>query len=323
MQKTLRAVAACLLRGRIIGSKRGKFSEKCYLCHGDLFSGTMRITIRTKLLLLAALCGTGAVRAQDLIVRRDSSRVEARVSEISPESVRYRRFSNPDGPVYVLPVAEVAYIRYANGEVERFASPEAPAVAAAAAAEEGRYVLRRYEVGEYYDRNGVRGVVVCVAEDGQHGLLMSLDEACLHWSGFRKPDLREVGADDRADGRVNMERVAAYIDRNGLAWDDFPAFKWCREQGEGWYLPAIDEMLMIGHNYNGGNRLRPSRQTRGAVNDALKGHGGDKMDRLVYYFTSTEIDEKSVYTTHMAPDPPYVVPIPKYNRFLVRAVRRF
>ena len=47
------------------------------------------------------------------------------------------------------------------------------------------------------------------------------------------------------------------------------------------------------------------------------------MDRLVYYFSSTEKDEKTAYTSHMDLEPPFVVEIPKHNKFLVRAVRRF
>ena len=178
-----------------------------------------------------------------------------------------------------------------------------------------QYVAKEYEIGELYNQNGVKGVVCMLTEDRQHGLIISLDELYLHWSSFRKPDLRVVGADDRADGAVNMEKVAAYIAGNNLSWDDFPAFKWCREKGEGWYLPAIDEMLTIGHKSN--------RQARNKFNNALKDNGGERMDRLVYYFSSTEKNEKEAYTTHMGIEPPYVIDIPKYNKFLVRAVHKF
>lgn len=312
----------------------------------------------TLLLFWALCCGISAAVAQDLIVRTDSTRIEARVTEVSPETVRYKRFSNPDGPTYVLPVAGIDYIRYANGETDRFRQPAAPAPApavaapvpgtpaapapapdapvaaptpasatssdpAAPAALPVQYELKRYAVGDYYDFNGVKGVVCKVTEDGQHGMVVSLDEVMIPWSVFRKPDLRTVGAVDRTDGRVNMQTVARYIAENGLSWDDFPAFKWCREQGEGWYLPAIDEVLAIGNNFNGGTRMHYDRQARNRFNDALKEHGGKRMDRLVYYFSSTEQDEKSVHTSHMDMKPPYVVGIPKYNKFLVRAVHLF
>lgn len=295
--------------------------------------------------LFAVWCGAMTAAAQDLIVKTDASQVEARVLEISPDAVRYKRFSNPDGPTYVLPVAEIRYIRYANGEVEYYAKevpaePLTPARSAGEAQEQAageteaapqaeaprpapEYVLRRYEVGDLYDRDGVKGVVCIVSDEGTHGLVISLEQIYLTWSEFRKPDLRTVGAGNRTDGEENMRTVEAYIAANGLSWDDFPAFKWCREQGEGWYLPSIDELLTIGHDYNGGSRMKNNRQARNKFNDALKDAGGKRMDRMVYYFSSTEMDEKNAYTSHTSLEPPYVVEIPKYNKFLVRAVHKF
>lgn len=295
--------------------------------------------------LFAVWCGAMTAAAQDLIVKTDASQVEARVLEISPDAVRYKRFSNPDGPTYVLPVAEIRYIRYANGEVEYYAKevpaePLTPARSAGEAQEQAageteaapqaeaprpapEYVLRRYEVGDLYDRDGVKGVVCIVSDEGTHGLVISLEQIYLTWSEFRKPDLRTVGAENRTDGEENMRTVEAYIAANGLSWNDFPAFKWCREQGEGWYLPSIDELLTIGHNYNGGSRMKNNRQARNKFNDALKDAGGKRMDRMVYYFSSTEMDEKNAYTSHTSLEPPYVVEIPKYNKFLVRAVHKF
>lgn len=295
--------------------------------------------------LFAVWCGAMTAAAQDLIVKTDASQVEARVLEISPDAVRYKRFSNPDGPTYVLPVAEIRYIRYANGEVEYYAKevpaePLTPARSAGEAQEQAageteaapqaeaprpapEYVLRRYEVGDLYDRDGVKGVVCIVSDEGTHGLVISLEQIYLTWSEFRKPDLRTVGAENRTDGEENMRTVEAYIAANGLSWDDFPAFKWCREQGEGWYLPSIDELLTIGHNYNGGSRMKNNRQARNKFNDALKDAGGKRMDRMVYYFSSTEMDEKNAYTSHTSLEPPYVVEIPKYNKFLVRVVHKF
>lgn len=245
----------------------------------------------------------------------------------------------------MLPVAEIRYIRYANGEVEYYAKevpaePLTPARSAGEAQEQAageteaapqaeaprpapEYVLRRYEVGDLYDRDGVKGVVCIVSDEGTHGLVISLEQIYLTWSEFRKPDLRTVGAGNRTDGEENMRTVEAYIAANGLSWDDFPAFKWCREQGEGWYLPSIDELLTIGHNYNGGSRMKNNRQARNKFNDALKDAGGKRMDRMVYYFSSTEMDEKNAYTSHTSLEPPYVVEIPKYNKFLVRAVHKF
>lgn len=275
------------------------------------------------LLLLAVLCGVMTAAAQDLIVKRDSTKVEANVLDVSTEVVRYKKYSYPEGPTYIVPVKDIAYIRYANGETERYAVPAAAGAETPAPRAEAAPAARTYEIGDLYDVDGVRGLVCQLSEDGMHGLVLSLDEIYLPWSTFRKPDLRAVGTTDRGDGRVNMRIVAEYIAANGLTWDDFPAFKWCREKGEGWYLPAIDELLNIGHNYNGGSRASNNRKAHKFFNDRLKAAGGKRMDRLVYYFSSTEVDARNAYTSHMNIEPPYVVEIQKYGKFLVRAVHAF
>lgn len=293
---------------------------------------------RTVLLLLAAICGVFTAAAQDVIVKTDEAKVEAKVTEITPQELRYKRFSNIEGPTYVLPLTDIWYIQYANGEKEFFTQP-APAAETIPATPltpaktvipaipltpaTPAYESKTYKVGELYDKDGVKGVVCQVSEDGLHGMILSLDQIYLHWSSFRKPDLRIAGADNRTDGQTNMEAVERYIAQNNLSWADFPAFEWCREKGEGWYLPSIDELLTIGHNYNGGTRMANNRQARNGFNDTLKGNGGERMDRLVYYFSSTEKDDKEAFTSHMGLEPPYVIEIPKYNKFLVRAVRKF
>lgn len=96
--------------------------------------------------------------------------------EITTDAVRYKKFSYPAGPTYVLPVKQIAYIRYANGETEYYAESVPAAELTPAEPAEGtetrggeEYVVKRYEIGELYDRNGVRGIVCCLSEDGRHG----------------------------------------------------------------------------------------------------------------------------------------------------------
>lgn len=329
--------------------------------------------MKHSLLLFAAALACSAASAQDLIVKTDSTRIEARVAEVSPEAVRYKRFARPEGPLYVLPVAQIAYIRYADGYFEPYNTPAAetaetaapqpaPALLPTPAAEPAqpaaqaatvptppaapqpapqpaaqetaapsggeqpavRYVEARYELGQLYDFNGLRGIVVALNDEKTHGLIVSLDEATVAWSTLRKEQRCRVGADDRQDGEKNMQRVAAYIAEHGLTWEHFPAFKWCRDKGEGWYLPSIDELLTIGNLYNGGSRLRNDRHARTVFNDLLKGNGGDRMNGKAFYHSSTEIDEKFPMMSHMGLEAPYVIgDIQKYVTFNVRAVHRF
>ena len=56
--------------------------------------------------------------AQDLIILRDGNTIEARVTEISPTEIKYRRFNHLSGPVIVIPRADVLSIKYENGTTE-------------------------------------------------------------------------------------------------------------------------------------------------------------------------------------------------------------
>ena len=302
--------------------------------------------MKKSILLLLAAFVVSTVAAQDLIVKTDSTRIEAIVAEISTESVRYKRFARPEGPTYVLPVAQICYIRYSDGFVEDYnrtkATPQpvaaqqpapvaepkpapapAPAPQPAVQPAPSNHVVR-FEVGQYYDYNGLRGIVFATNEDGTHGLIISLDEVMIEWSTFRKEELCKVGAKDQYDGAKNMEAVADYIAKNNLSWDHFPAFKWCKEKGEGWYLPAIDEVLQLGNNFNGGNRQHNNRQARMRFNDTLKLQGGERIDGKCFYYSSTELNEKFPMAAHMGLEAPYVYnEIPKYSKFLIRAVHKF
>jgi len=72
----------------------------------------------------AALClfagGVFSANAQDLIVLKDGNIIEAKVMEITPTEIRYRRTGNLTGPMQVIPIASVLSIRYENGKVEQF-----------------------------------------------------------------------------------------------------------------------------------------------------------------------------------------------------------
>ena len=53
-------------------------------------------------LLVALLAGTATLCwSQDKIYRKNGKIVEAKVLEIGSAEVKYKEFSNPDGPIYV------------------------------------------------------------------------------------------------------------------------------------------------------------------------------------------------------------------------------
>ena len=69
-----------------------------------------------KLLALAALCVAGSyASAQDLIVKKDGSVIQAKVTKVGTSEVEYKKWSNQDGPQYSIAVADILAINYQNG----------------------------------------------------------------------------------------------------------------------------------------------------------------------------------------------------------------
>lgn len=54
-----------------------------------------------------------------------------------------------------------------------------------------------------------------------------------------------VGANSRYDGMINLKAVEAFAGSNGETLDAYPAFKACKDLGEGWYYPALNEIRWI------------------------------------------------------------------------------
>ena len=181
-----------------------------------------------------------------------------------------------------------------------------------------------YEIGDIYDRNGVKGIVVMTHNGGRNGVIMSVDEACLVWSTLKRKQLKKTGATNRQDGEQNMAAIEQYIAENGLSWKDFPAFEWCRAKGEGWYLPSINEIWSAGTMYMGGSRTAVNRRFRKSFNDRLIGAGGTPLSNIMYYHSSTEDkDARCSLFTHMNSEAPFIQSGFKADDLFVRAFHKF
>ena len=56
--------------------------------------------------------------AQDVIVKKDGSTIQSKVMEINGTEIKYKKWSNQEGPMYSINKYEVNSINYENGEVE-------------------------------------------------------------------------------------------------------------------------------------------------------------------------------------------------------------
>jgi hypothetical protein len=61
------------------------------------------------------LLSTPFVYGQDNIILKNGSEIQAKVLEVSPGQIKYRRQDNPDGPIYTTGTTDVLLIKYANG----------------------------------------------------------------------------------------------------------------------------------------------------------------------------------------------------------------
>ena len=92
---------------------------------------TIRYLTTIAMLMLAARCAY----AQDIILLRNGSELQAKVVELTPSEIKYRRFDNPNGPLITIMRNDVFMITYENGAKEVMPDPPAATAGTAAKAE--------------------------------------------------------------------------------------------------------------------------------------------------------------------------------------------
>lgn len=73
-----------------------------------------------KLFLLLALMVSTNVFPQDVIVKKDGSTILSKVIEVTSNEVKYRKYSNQNGPLYSIERSDILSINYENGEKEEY-----------------------------------------------------------------------------------------------------------------------------------------------------------------------------------------------------------
>ena len=107
--------------------------------------------------------------------------------------------------------------------------------------------VKTYKVGDYYNDGKKEGIVFEVWDDGKSGKIVSTVQADLYlqgdplWGGTSSECTTFLGAEDCTYGMSNQRVIQSRPD-----WEkNYPMFKWCADLGEGWYLPAIDELIKL------------------------------------------------------------------------------
>ena len=104
-----------------------------------------------------------------------------------------------------------------------------------------------YKIGDFYPNpNNPKtaiGVVYWLkpGTGGKEGKIVSYDSAMKNWGDSNNEDLKT----SISTGIINWEIIT---NRDPLL-ENFPAFKWCKDKGDGWYLPSRYELHILNETW--------------------------------------------------------------------------
>lgn len=113
--------------------------------------------MKLKLLIMFIMTST-AICAQDVIVKKDGSTILSKVLEIESTNIKYKKFSNLNGPVYNINKSEVFSINYENGEKDVFntessiqnTTSDEPTFVNAKVSENNKQEIQKYNQDNHY-----------------------------------------------------------------------------------------------------------------------------------------------------------------------------
>lgn len=90
--------------------------------------------------------------AQDNIIRKSGQSIQARITEITLTEVKYKRFDNPEGPLFINAKSDITMIRYENGTKETFGTEATyDETSAPETSSEELYRLGQIDATRYYN----------------------------------------------------------------------------------------------------------------------------------------------------------------------------
>lgn len=257
---------------------------------------------------------SAATAIADTITLTDGSTLNGTVKAITTTDLEY---TAPNSAVVrSVKLSRVFSVRYDNGEVETFTTAATAPVStsAAAAPQQEEIVLctgvkptfttdyshlppasREYRLFDYFNENGVEGIVIEVTDDGRHGKVLGLKEIACQYTTDNIIEPFSTGGRSLTDGEKNLNTLNQVLASNPtVSIDDFPAHKWVTSLGPGWYIPSFGEMLKIAWLFetkdSDGNNMKKH------LNKALKSNAGDTFRwTAVLFGTSSEAKDYSGY----------------------------
>ena len=151
-----------------------------------------------------------------------------------------------------------------------------------------------YEIGNIYDLYGTKGVCYAIKTDKSNmtwAYFFSIDEAYLQWSTENvwcncNTDKGAWNTYDPFDERYSK------ADGGVRDINNYPAFKWCMEHGDDWFMPSSTELQWMWDAVSGGTHTFDC-ETMAAYNKLLTDNGGTPLLET-YYWSSNETSEDMI-----------------------------
>lgn len=196
--------------------------------------------------------------------------------------------------------------------------------------------VKTYAVGDYYEKNFVKGIVVSTDEKGEHGLIVSLKEFEGAWA-LRNENVMNG---QPGTGAYNTGLVQKLDD-----WKNYyPAFERATSLNVGalkdWFLPSMNELAHLykaytGHETNDVDQGTGSTQSvksanasedemKAKFNKILTDNKGTALSDGIYW-SSNESGPSIAYAFNMASGSTITVPndLEKKNKYRVRPMASF
>lgn len=172
------------------------------------------------------------------------------------------------------------------------------------------------EVGNVYEVNGTKGVIYAINTDKSGDTwcyMFSMDEEDLQWS------TEYVFCNSiSGNGYYNSHDPFNYFGRN---INNYPAFKWCFDHGNDWFLPSSAELHQIWDVITDGARDFNAASVA-KWNKIITDNGGEPFVET-YYWSSNETSEELVEAIALMKDSVVCLEPNKGSYFTTRAVCRF
>lgn len=184
-------------------------------------------------------------------------------------------------------------------------------------------VAGQYEIGQIYDVNGTKGMIYAIKSDnlGNNWVyLCSIDEADLQWS---TENVMCNCISSKGEWNTYDPFNPTYSKADGGVRDinNYPAFKWCMEHGDGWFMPSSTELQWMWDAISEGTHKfnNPSVEK---YNKILTDNGGMPFYET-YYWSSNETAADSVELIAFMEDSIVCLEPYKTKKYTVRAAYRF